>query len=135
MSPTLRRVLLTIGSVAGALAAIVALAAAAVWYAASSSCANSALAEYPAPGGRFKAVVFERDCGATTGYSTQVSLLTIGGSLPNESGNVFVADHAGGVRVSWRSERALRIEHHANARIFKSEPEYENVSVEYASVK
>ena len=135
MSPTLRRFLLVVGSAAGALVAVAALAAAVLWYAASASCANSAIAEYSAPGGRIKAVVFERDCGATTGFSSQVSLLSIGESLPNESGNIFVANHAGGVRVSWRSDTNLRIEHHANARLFKSEPQYENVSVEYASVK
>lgn len=135
MSPALRRFLVVLGSAAGALAVVAALATAAVWYAASSSCANSAIAEYPAPGGRLKAVVFERDCGATTGYSTQVSILGIGASLPNGAGNVFVADYAGGVRVDWRSDTNLRIEHHANARLFKSEAKFENVAVEYASVK
>jgi hypothetical protein len=36
--------------------------------------------------------VFERACGATTGFSTQVSLLHAGQSLRNEPGNLFVAD-------------------------------------------
>jgi hypothetical protein len=124
-----------VGTTAGAVVVVAALAAAVIWYAASSSCANSPIAEYLAPSGGIKAVVFERDCGATTGFSTQVSLLSIGRSLPNESGNIFVADHAGGIRVSWRSDAQLRIEHHANARLFKAEPKYENVSVEYVSVK
>lgn len=135
MSPTLSRLLLTVGYAAGVLVVMAALAAAILWYAASSSCANSALAEYSSPGGRTKAVAFERDCGATTGFSTQVSLLGSGESLANESGNIFVADHAGGVRISWRSDTNLRIEHHSNARLFKTEPEYKDVSIEYVSVK
>jgi hypothetical protein len=29
-------------------------------------------------------VVFQRDCGATTGFSTQVSIIEIGEELPNQ---------------------------------------------------
>lgn len=135
MSPTLRRLLMMVGTATGTLIAVAVLAAAVLWYAAASSCANSSIAEYLAPGGRIKAVVFERDCGATTGFSTQVSLLSIGESLRNESGNLFVADHAGSIRVSWRPDTQLRVEHHAKARLFKTEPKYQNVSIEYVSVK
>jgi hypothetical protein len=72
-------------------------------------CANRVAAEYPSPDARRRAVVFERDCGATTGFSAQVSVLSSDERLPNEAGNVCVVE-AGGytpdkinaeISVSW----------------------------------
>jgi hypothetical protein len=40
----------------------------------------------PSPDGRRDAVMFQRDCGATTGFSTQISILDTGGQ-PAGSGN------------------------------------------------
>src|SRR5688572_11020252 len=68
------------------------LAGLALWRIASGMCRNEVLAELPAPDNRNRAVVFQRDCGATTGFSTQVSVLRGSRRLPNEGGNVFVAD-------------------------------------------
>ena len=55
-------------------------------------CGNDEVVRVPSPDAKFEAVVFQRDCGATTGFSTQVSVVTKGASLPNEAGNVFIAD-------------------------------------------
>jgi len=55
-------------------------------------CGNQVLAETPSPGGRFKAVVLQHDGGATTGFSTQVSLIPSGDKVVTRSGNAFVAD-------------------------------------------
>lgn len=55
-------------------------------------CGNQVLKEYPSPSGKLKAVVFERDCGATTGFSTQVFIVQAGSVLENESANLFLAD-------------------------------------------
>lgn len=54
-------------------------------------CGNTLLAETPSPEGNLRAVVFERNCGATTSFSTQVSVIESGSTLPNEGGNVFIA--------------------------------------------
>jgi hypothetical protein len=40
-------------------------------------CGNDPISETPSPNGQMKVVVFQRDCGATTGFSTQVSVLPI----------------------------------------------------------
>ena len=37
-----------------------------------------------------KGVVFERSCGATTGFSTQISILPVTQKLENEGGNIFI---------------------------------------------
>jgi hypothetical protein len=52
-------------------------------------CGNEELSSIPAPDGRLRAVVFQRDCGATTGYSRQLSVLGAAEALPNEAGNVL----------------------------------------------
>jgi len=105
-------------------------------------CGNSPLLEVQSPNGTLKAVVFERNCGATTGFSTQVSVIKAAGTLANEGGNLFVADTdhnaapsgpGGGpaVRVTWVGPSALRIEHHPLARVFRSEPSVNGVQVQY----
>jgi hypothetical protein len=95
-------------------------------------CANEVLQTGLSPDGRLKAVVFERDCGATTDFSTQVSVLPAGEKLPNDGGNVFTADcdhgaapsgPGGGPRVdiAWTGARSLIIWHHPKARFFGAE--------------
>lgn len=146
MRPLFARLLKTFGVIAATIVVLVALAIGALWYFTQDLCANSILTESVAPGGRIKAVVFGRDCGATTDFSTQVSILSATESLPNEAGNIFVADRdhgkapggpggGPGIRVTWLSDQQLRIEHHSLAHIFKSEPLRKNVKVEYASFK
>lgn len=109
---------------------------------ANQLCANSPILEVPSPNGKLKAVVFERDCGATTAFATHVSVIEAASSLPNEGGNLFVADTnhnaapsgAGGgpsVQVAWFGPSALRIEHHPLARIVRAEPSAFGVKVRY----
>lgn len=107
-------------------------------------CGNSPLLEVPSPGGDWKAVVFERNCGATNGFSTQVSVIKSGTNLPNEGGNLFVADTnhnaapsgAGGgpsVHVAWVGRSTIRIEHHPLARLIKAQPSYNGIRIEYVA--
>ncbi len=106
-------------------------------------CGNTLLAETPSPEGNLRAVVFERNCGATTSFSTQVSVIESGSTLPNEGGNVFVAttghgkapsDQGGGpdVQITWLSPTVLRIEYHPLAEVVRAETSFESVRVEYA---
>lgn len=108
-------------------------------------CGNRVLAEAVSPDQRLKAVVFQRDCGASTGFSTQVSLIGAQEALPNASGSVFSADSnrgavpasaAGGpvVQVRWASGRALVITHHAGARVFTQKDLVSGVAVAYELV-
>ena len=41
-------------------------------------CGNEILSEMRSPDGRLKFIVFQRDCGATTAFSTQVSIIPSG---------------------------------------------------------
>jgi hypothetical protein len=57
-----------------------------------SLCGNGIISEASSPGATKRAVVFESSCGATTGFSTHVSVMNAGEALPDSAGNVFDAD-------------------------------------------
>ena len=105
-------------------------------------CGNQIVSEIPSPDRMFKAVIFQRDCGATTGFSTQVSVLRISTSLPDDSGNIFAADTNHGrarsaawggpeAKAHWETSRKLVIEHQIMARVFKAEKQIDGIVVEY----
>jgi hypothetical protein len=107
-------------------------------------CANDQLADRPSPNGRYHAVVFQRDCGATTGFSTQVSVLAAGDSLRNEGGNAFVADDdhgaapagSGGgpaVSVRWLTPDTLEVRFHPRSRVFTREARVGAVAIHYVT--
>lgn len=111
---------------------------------ADGMCGNEVLAEYPSPDGRLKAVVFQRDCGATTGFSTQVSILPVSSALENEGGNRFSADtdhrrapsgQGGGpeVRFHWVSDTNAELQHHQFARIFRANANAKGAQVAYVT--
>lgn len=106
--------LLIIGAIVGAVAygSIDAL-----W---DDMCRNQIVEEAQSPDRKFKAVIFTRDCGATTGYSTQLSILENADHLENESGNTFILsdkvndgltfDHGGGkTKVVWIDEESVTV--------------------------
>lgn len=53
-------------------------------------CGNTVIKRSVSPDGQHSAVLFERNCGATTGFSTQISVL-IPNEAPTDGGNAFVA--------------------------------------------
>jgi len=79
-----------------------------------------------------KAIVFIRNCGATTGYSTQVSLMSAGTRLPNDGGNVFVSDGVVPLTIRWTSDYALEIGRVGTERIFRQEQAVDGVVISYA---
>jgi hypothetical protein len=105
-------------------------------------CGNTLVAETYSPDGGQKAVTFRRDCGATTGYSTQVSLLPATKQLPGESGNLFIADTDRGqapsapgggpvVHLQWLADDHLLLLHHPAVRVFRAELSHSGVQIEY----
>ncbi|MDO9316501.1 MAG: hypothetical protein Q7T97_18360 [Burkholderiaceae bacterium] len=111
-----------------------------------SLCGNRIVSEVIAPNKRLKATVFRRDCGATDGFSTQVSVISAFDQLPNKSGNAFSADTNHGaapqaeadgpiVQVEWQSDNALVIRHHPAARVFTQRKEVDEVQLSYDRYK
>jgi hypothetical protein len=100
-------------------------------------CENRVLSEVPGPKGNREAIVFERSCGATTGFSTHVSVVNEFGQLRRSAGNVFAADSNHGavknftVTVRWVAADQVVIRYPAQARVFKKEAQADGVSVGY----
>ena len=100
-------------------------------------CGNEVISRVASPGGAYQAIIFERDCGATTGFSTQVSVLPADAFFreqpsvwcATEQGNVLVIDGDHGaapagpgggpeVAAAWEDEHHLVLTYHPRARVF-----------------
>jgi hypothetical protein len=97
----------------------------------SELCGNEVVASVSSPSGAYKAVVFTRDCGATTGWSTQVSVLRGSEQLPNEGGNTLVLEGKSPVQVTWKSESALSLSGTSGGRLFKQERVVHGIAIAY----
>jgi hypothetical protein len=97
----------------------------------ASDCANQPLSRTPSPDGKLEAVVFQRNCGATTDFSTQVSVVPARQAVPNDAGNVWSGDSDHGqapsapgggpeIHVTWRDSRHLRLAYDPRVRVFRS---------------
>jgi hypothetical protein len=101
-------------------------------------CENTIASRASSPDGKKIAIVFERDCGATTGLSTHVSLIDNTNQLDDEHGNVFVADKGRGprgpsVETRWADSPSLIVSHDKTARIFKAVTKVGPVAITYTS--
>lgn len=110
----------------------------------SDGCENSTISKVGAPTGDLEAVLFQRDCGATTGFSSQVSVADVG-KAASGVGNVFVADTDHGaasaaswggpwVELRWLSPQNLLIRYDAKARVFTQNKSVSGVTVSYEKV-
>jgi hypothetical protein len=57
-------------------------------------CENEISQSVISPSGKMKAVVFSRNCGATTGANTQVSIIPASGMLLDDGGNTLILGDA-----------------------------------------
>jgi hypothetical protein len=97
----------------------------------AGACGNEIVREVPSPSGKKVAYVFTRDCGATTGYSPQLSILNKGDHFENESGNAFRLDKA--FSVEWVNENKLTVTYDQSSEIYKIDKKVNGVTVEYES--
>lgn len=104
-------------------------------------CGNEVKSEVSSPDQRKRAVVFERSCGATTPFSTHVSILDRGEALPHSAGNAFAADGDHGavkdmsVTVRWLSPKALVIRYPALASVYHNETAAKGVTIAYETTQ
>jgi len=107
-------------------------------------CGVSLVRRVPSPDERWEAVLFERDCGATTDFATHVSVLRTGAKLPNKPGNLFIADSDHGraplvdgnvinVSIQWAGPDSLVVRYDRKARVFSQEPKVQGISVVYVA--
>lgn len=109
----------------------------------NDACQNQIVSETRSSDSQYSAVVFQRDCGATSAFTTQVSVLPFG-EEPKQSGNVFVADDNHGaaqvgnwggpwVSVKWRGANHLQVTYAKGARIFEKTEDVGDVTVSFAT--
>jgi hypothetical protein len=76
-------------------------------------CGNEIFQQSRSPDGQHKVVVFLRSCGATTGFSTQVSILPRDEELSdNDSGNTLICSDDFGrqeIKVEWEGDKRLKL--------------------------
>ncbi|MCW3846421.1 hypothetical protein OF829_04160 [Sphingomonas sp. LB-2] len=100
-------------------------------------CADTVAARALSPDGKREAVLFDRNCGATTGFSTQISVLPAG-AAPSGTGNAFIADSApaaswGGpwAEMRWLGPDRLEIRYDSRADVFLKARVVSGVQVEF----
>ena len=107
----------------------------------SDTCGNAIVSQVSSPDGLHYAAMFRRDCGATTGFSTQVSILNVGEPLTG-TGNAFRAndDHGaaraaewGGpwAEIKWLAPNHLLVRYAARSRLFEKDDDVSGVKVTY----
>ncbi len=93
-------------------------------------CGSELLNSVSSPNGNKKAVSFVYDCGATTGFSTQVSILDVD-DLITSAGNIMTTDGKNNLKLEWVSDKELLISNTKRLKIFKKERSFKNINVSY----
>jgi hypothetical protein len=112
----------------------------------SDMCGNRISTMMESPKKEWNIVVFERDCGATTDFSTQISILRKNQELPNSAGNIFSADSGHGsaqinekgviyVEPLWINSRTISIKYDSEATAFYQENEFNGITIRFERVK
>ncbi len=94
-------------------------------------CRNEAVATVPSPSGAARAIVFHRNCGATTEFNTQLAVLPRSAQQPNIPGNALILGGDVPLKVRWDSETALTVSGLGNARVFKQSATAADVAITY----
>ncbi len=86
-------------------------------YFAGGMCGNQIHKEYLSPDKSLKAIVFQGDCGATTSFTTQISILEANEELENENGNIFIIKgqpNDVAPILNWKNNNELNIQRSLN---------------------
>lgn len=93
------------------------------------ACANDIVQTLPSPDEKRMAYVFKRDCGATTDYSYQLSILKADEEFQNKAGNAFISEKS--LTVQWTDARQLEVQYALEAQSSKMKREVDGVQIEY----
>lgn len=93
-------------------------------------CENEIREVQVSPDGAKKLVMFSRDCGATTGFNVQISILDRSQDLPDAAGNLFISGE-GKVKAIWENEGKVVIGFENGLGIFKREQSSDGIKAEY----
>ena len=86
---------------------------------------------------KYDSVLYERDAGATTNLSYQISIIKKGSNLSNKQGNIFICEFnekfdLSFIVMNWKNDNKLTIEYrNVGITIFKKVENWNDVKIEY----
>ncbi|MFT7824105.1 MAG: hypothetical protein ABXS92_05020 [Sulfurimonas sp.] len=92
-------------------------------------CSNKPYQEYLSPNQTYKAVVFQRACGPSSGSTTQISIIDASENLKNRAGNVLVIKGYPkriAPKLEWNGEQEVIIHHPLDGSEFRAETRLES---------
>ncbi|MFF5395871.1 hypothetical protein ACFY5J_00560 [Peribacillus butanolivorans] len=92
-------------------------------------CGNDIKQKTPSPSGEKVAYIFERSCGATTGFSPQLSILNKDDDFQNESGNTFRSDKD--FSIEWLNERNLKVIYDKSSETSEMDKKVNGIKIKY----
>lgn len=102
-----------------------------------SMCANEVFETNKSPDSKYNIILFQRDCGATTGFSTQISIIPMNKKLTNNGGNIFSTDghpNENMIDINWLSPTKVVISNiPPQKRIYKKEKVFDNIEIVYSN--
>lgn len=95
-------------------------------------CKDKVVKEIRLPQTDYKLVAFIRDCGATTDFSTHVSVIGNGQELPKESGNIFSGNHSRSIDIELEDINTLIVRHDCKEQdVYKKENKFKLLAIKY----
>lgn len=92
-------------------------------------CGNDIKQKIPSPNGKNVAYLFERSCGATTGFSPQLSILDKDADFQNKPGNTFRSDKD--FSIEWIDEKNLKVIYDKSSETSEMDKKVNVVRVKY----
>ena len=86
--------------------------------------------------GKYTAVLFERDAGATTDFSYQISIINRNNSVGKNAGNIFICEYENweqsNIDIIWKSNTLIQISYkYSGIEIYKKVNELYDIKIEY----
>ncbi|WP_026575582.1 hypothetical protein [Bacillus sp. UNC438CL73TsuS30] len=92
-------------------------------------CGNEIKQKMPSPNSENVAYIFERNCGATTGLSPQLSILKKDEKFQNESGNTFGSDKE--FSIEWLNDKNLNVIYDKSSETYKMDKKVNGIRIYY----
>jgi hypothetical protein len=97
-------------------------------------CRTAIRSQERSPNGQLKAVVYLRKCPYEVLFTTNVSILPIDQSVPDDTGNTVVCPDALAIRVRWQSNNQLTVLSFSDLSKAAKQQRVGNVSIDYPAV-
>jgi hypothetical protein len=97
-------------------------------------CGSDEKSRFPSPDGRHDAVVYLHDCGATTGYTTEVAIVRSRARVPHGHGNVGSSEWVGRVQALWQGPDSLTILYDDRLELLGKERQVQGIRIGYRPV-